>query len=298
MKQDRLTEKFLKSRNNDVPMLASFGYGSGVFKQKGYTLEQQSMIDLILIVKNAREWHNENKQKNPNDYPLGAKIMLGKINFERIPFLTGITYQTHISFEDHLFKYGVISADVFKEQMNTWSSFFLPGRFQKPVKPYSCNLEISECIYRNRLLALLVALYTLPENQYTLLGLYTQICSLSYRGDIRMLFVENPRKVQNIVEAEFDLFIKMYGTQTKYFETQKDGSISIHQSLVEEDLNLLLPDKYRNAFLISKEELLSVIEKKNRQESITQPLIGSITAGPIKSLKYVAEKMKKKTKSE
>ena len=131
METKKLLEEFVKSRENEITTVAAFGYGSGVFKQRGNDTEK-SMIDTIFVVKDAKSWHKENKKRNPRDYSLSAKILLGNINFERIAGLTGVTYQTNIPFQNHKFKYGVIGEQTFLTQMESWNRFFLPGRFQKP----------------------------------------------------------------------------------------------------------------------------------------------------------------------
>ena len=58
---------------------------------------------------------------------------------------------------------------------------------------------------------LLVALLTLPMNHNKLIDVYTGICGLSYLGDTRMKFAENPRKVLNIVEGSYDSLNEIYG---------------------------------------------------------------------------------------
>lgn len=293
----KIVEDFIASRENSIPIIGAFGYGSGIFHQKGYSLQKKSMIDLIFVVQSSQKWHQENKKKNPKDYSLNAKILLGNINIERISFLNGISYLTHIPFEGYLFKYGVTSEATFLNQMKTWSSFFLPGRFQKPIRPFRTTNEINEAIFWNRKLALLVALYTLPPEKQTLKGLYSHLCSLSYRGDIRMLFVENPNKISNIVEAEFPLFEKIYGRNTSYFQTKEDGSICIFYDRVCQSLKDMLPSHLRQEMKRSSEStLLHSIEEKNKIESFTQPLLGLLTTGPVTSIKYVREKMLKKEK--
>lgn len=58
-----------------------FAYGSGVKKQTGYDEKAQkdAMIDLVLCVDDANEWHKQNLAKNPRDYSwmrfLGAKLI-------------------------------------------------------------------------------------------------------------------------------------------------------------------------------------------------------------------------------
>jgi len=63
METKKLLEEFVKSRENEIATVAAFGYGSGVFKQRGNDTEK-SMIDTIFVVKDAKSWHKENKKLN------------------------------------------------------------------------------------------------------------------------------------------------------------------------------------------------------------------------------------------
>lgn len=296
MEIKELLEGFVSSRENDVPIVAAFGYGSGVFKQKGND-ETKSIIDTIFVVKDAKKWHKENKKKNSSDYSMSARILLGRINFERIAGLTGVTYQTNIIYHNHPFKYGIISEQAFITQMESWDKFFLPGRFQKPVYPIRTTDTIDNAIDKNRKVALLISLLTLPEKDRTLRGLFINLCSLSYLGDIRMLFVENPNKVINIVDAEFSLLSEIYSEKNKFFTVKENGELSIDYLEVLDELYRILPptlNKYLKDLATLQQNLLHHIQEKNRIESITQPLVGIATTGPIASFQYVKQKMAKR----
>lgn len=296
MELKNLLEGFVSSRENEVPIIAAFGYGSGVFKQKGND-EAKSIIDTIFVVDDAKKWHRENKKRNPSDYSMSARILLGRINFERIAGLTGITYQTNINYENHQFKYGIIGEQAFITQMETWDKFFLPGRFQKPVYPIRTTDTIDKAINSNRKIALLVSLLTIPENDRTLRGLFINLCSLSYLGDIRMLFVENPNKVINIVDAEFSLLSEIYGKSNNFFTVLENGELNINYVEVLDELYRILPpylNKYLNNLETLQHNLIHHIQKKNRIESITQPLVGISTIGPVASFQYVKQKMAKR----
>jgi translocator assembly and maintenance protein 41 len=57
--------------------------------------------------------------------------------------------------------------------------------------------------------ALRTAILFLPET-FSEDELYRQVAGLSYKGDFRMQMGENPRKVSNIVSAQFDEFHALY----------------------------------------------------------------------------------------
>lgn len=50
----------------------AFAYGSGVFRQTGYTDEEirKSMVDFIISTEDVNHWHEINKSENPQDYSI------------------------------------------------------------------------------------------------------------------------------------------------------------------------------------------------------------------------------------
>ena len=305
METKKLLESFVESRDNQGKIIAAFGYGSGIFKQAGYTLQKKPMIDTIFIVENPHLWHKENMKKNPSDYSLSGRIALKYFDLNAVKSTTGVTYQSNISFQHSTFKYGIIGKKRFMDSMmGNWEHFFIQGRFQKPIYTIFSNDEIDKAIQENRDLAIYIALLTLKKHKPNILDLYHQICSLSYRGDIRMLFAENPNKVRNIIQGSFDSFIEMYGTENDYFYTKENGELVIDYSLLYGSLALLPDTLYK--YLMQKgysinqpKHIANVLEDKmskiNKRDSIIQPIIGIITVGPIKSISYLSEKIKKKT---
>ena len=55
-------------------VVACYGYGSGMFKQSGYTSKDKPQIDLILVVDDLKKWHLENMKLNKKDYSLLGKV--------------------------------------------------------------------------------------------------------------------------------------------------------------------------------------------------------------------------------
>lgn len=64
-------DKLLDQYNPDFAM----AYGSGVFKQTGYTQKDKQMIDLVFGVDSTFDWHTLNLKKNSSDYSLLVKII-------------------------------------------------------------------------------------------------------------------------------------------------------------------------------------------------------------------------------
>ena len=291
-------KKFIKRRPKVV---GAYGYGSGIFKQSGYTKKDKPQLDLILVVDNLKEWHKENIKLNPKDYSFIGKLFFKYASISKLKGNTGITYLSNIEENGLIFKYGTIEFNDLKKYLTTWESFYLPGRFQKTIYPIIETKELSKMIEVNRKQALHTALLTLPEDQNNLIDVYTQLCGLSYLGDTRMKFAENPRKVLNIVEGSYNIFKDMYGTGNEYFKTDKNERIKVNQAKLLKDISHL-PSSLQS--YISDQTKIEVIRKKiieyftnlNKEESTKQTIKGIYTNGIVRSVKYASQKVLKKLK--
>ena len=270
---------FIKEFLNERPeVVAAFGYGSGVFKQLGYDSKEKPQIDLILIVNDMKLWHKENIKKNPKDYSFIGRNFFLNSSIDEIKGITGITYQSNIEYKGHLFKYGIIEYGDFVRHMQTWDSFYVPGRFQKPILTIKSNNFIDELILQNRRNACKVGLLCL--NNKDLKDLYLTICNLSYSGDTRMKVAENPKKVDNIVGASYDKFNEMYNFNDLY---QKNGERIEYEIDIDELPSSL--EKYIKDDR-TKEKVMEYLSDLNRKESSLQTMKGIKTNGIVKSLRY------------
>lgn len=278
---------FIKEFLNERPeVVAAFGYGSGVFKQLGYDSKEKPQIDLILIVNDMKLWHKENIKKNPKDYSFIGRNFFLNSSIDEIKGITGITYQSNIEYKGHLFKYGIIEYGDFVRHMQTWDSFYVPGRFQKPILTIKSNNFIDELILQNRRNACKVGLLCL--NNKDLKDLYLTICNLSYSGDTRMKVAENPKKVDNIVGASYDKFNEMYNFNDLY---QKNGERIEYEIDIDELPSSL--EKYIKDDR-TKEKVMEYLSDLNRKESSLQTMKGIKTNGIVKSLRYGLAKVLKR----
>lgn len=278
---------FIKEFLNERPeVVAAFGYGSGVFKQLGYDSKEKPQIDLILIVNDMKLWHKENIKKNPKDYSFIGRNFFLNSSIDEIKGITGITYQSNIEYKGHLFKYGIIEYGDFVRHMQTWDSFYVPGRFQKPILTIKSNNFIDELILQNRRNACKVGLLCL--NNKDLKDLYLTICNLSYSGDTRMKVAENPKKVDNIVGASYDKFNEMYNFNDLY---QKNGERIEYEIDIDELPSSL--EKYIKDDK-TKEKVMEYLSDLNRKESSLQTMKGIKTNGIVKSLRYGLAKVLKR----
>lgn len=113
--------------------------------------------------------------------------------------------------------------------LEEWETLYLAGRLQKPVKILRDDAKVKLATKQNLENAVRVALLMLPE-RFAEEDLFLKIAGLSYRGDFRMLFGENPHKVYNIVYAQMDAFHEKYVdiiTELPNVNYLADGSLEV-----------------------------------------------------------------------
>ena len=297
-----MNKGILEFVNKRPKVVAAYGYGSGIFKQSGYSSKDKPQIDLILVVDDLRKWHLENMKLNKKDYSFIGKNFFKHGNINKLKGSTGITYVSNISENGNVFKYGTIEKRDLTNYLETWKSFYLPGRFQKNVYPIVDNKEIDTLIDKNRENALLLSAYLEEKEETTKKDLLVTICGLSYLGDTRMKFAENPRKVLNIVEGSFDAFNQIYKFDKDYLKVKQDVVMIDKEKVKEELVNL--PDElleYINPYLNESDEVIraKVFEyftNLNKMESSTQTIKGIKTNGITRSISYASKKVLKKFK--
>lgn len=201
----------------------SFGYGSGVFEQAGYTnIASKPQIDMVHIVDNTRNFHQTNLEQFPDHYSFLKYFGVGSI--ERFQNLgAGVYFNPYISMKNHdgnnnMIKYGVASTTQALTDICEWSNLYLAGRLQKPVRFLKEENHLLQNLNQYNLQSvttlslLLTKQEVFSENQ-----LYETISLISYMGDPRMLVGgENPNKVKNIVSKQFDNFKELYGPIINY----------------------------------------------------------------------------------
>uniref|UniRef100_A0A7N0UKJ6 Phosphatidate cytidylyltransferase, mitochondrial n=1 Tax=Kalanchoe fedtschenkoi TaxID=63787 RepID=A0A7N0UKJ6_KALFE len=169
------------------------------------------MVDYILGVSDPLQWHNENLKMNKDHYASWMAHLGGAKLVTQVADKVGVGVHFHpfVTYNGRLFKYGVVRMNDLVEDILQWKKFYLSGRLQKPVRVVVDNLDINNLNYVNLQAAVSAALLLLPA-KFTEADLYAKICSLSYMGDVRMLFAEDRNKVKTIVTGQFDLFASMY----------------------------------------------------------------------------------------
>lgn len=300
-----IIENFLSNRPNVV---GAFGYGSGVIKQNSYTKDDKPQIDLILVTDDIKEWHTNNILQNPNDYSLKGRVRLSKVSRLKMKGPNNIVYCSQVQDGSNLFKYGLIETEDFINDLNTWDTFYVAGRFQKPMLEVKSNKELNEVILRNRVAAFLIACI-LSDEYTTYFDLFEKICNFSYMGDFRMGIAENPNKVKNIVNGSYDELYKIY-SKYPFVKPVYGERIRINYDEITKYMNLLPADlldfiavsdnkelSNEKRILLIRKTILNYFIKKNRVESVTQAIDGYKNNGLAKSIPYVASKLSKKRRA-
>ena len=301
MNIDAKLKNFIAKRPEVV---AAFGYGSGVFKQTGYDENSLPQIDMIFVVEDVQAWHQENRKRNREDYSWTGACLLPSPIVHCMSGKTHIIYQSNIEEPDGVYKYGMISRAEFEQAMETWSSFYVPGRLQKPVYEICTNDRIDGLLYQNRRAAIVAAACFLPQ-ETTCFELYMKLCSLSYYGDSRMYVAENPEKVRNIVTGSYDSIHEIYEPiigDCPFLQLSGEKLMVDHAVLrkeakeLPESLRQYLQksDAYGHGIAGIQTGIQTFLERMNFSESVGQTAKGLLSNGLLRSVSYVIPKLQKK----
>ncbi|KAH9627544.1 hypothetical protein KSS87_008399 [Heliosperma pusillum] len=305
-------------------------YGSSLHPNQD---DQSRMIDYILGVKDPIEWHSQNLEMNRKHYASWMVHLGGAETVTRVAddIGVGVHFNPYVSWNNKTFKYGVVRISDLVKDITNWEKFYLSGRLQKPVNIVVDNLvtPVKQLNLCNLRAATSAALLLLPDTFHED-DLYAKICSLSYTGDLRMVFAEDKHKVRKIVQGQFDLFKGIYRPVLEEFAAKDLLSFSSSSALhdkVSQDCGLpvvqylvsRLPTTVKNRMGVmlgmpetiesgrldiaikSRAEAANCVEKiirrKVRVSSSRQAVSGVLTVGAIRASRYVANKMSKAWKS-
>ncbi|XP_016560275.2 phosphatidate cytidylyltransferase, mitochondrial isoform X2 [Capsicum annuum] len=252
--------------------------------------DETSMTDHIIGVADPRQWHSENLNLNKDHYAswlvhLGGARMINDIAND---IGVGVHFNPFVSCNKKMVKYGVVRMHDFIQDILRWDRFYLSGRLQKPVNILVDKLDIKNVNTVNLKAATSAALLLLPS-KFTEEDLYAKICSLSYMGDLRMLFAEDKNKDCGLSAAS--------------------TLVSSLPSSIRSDMAMKLGDKrivddsgrVRQVVIGSKEQAAECMKRLVRRRvmfsSTRQAAAGLLTAGAVHGVRYVANKMCKAWKS-
>ncbi|CAN4083674.1 unnamed protein product [Withania somnifera] len=275
-------------------------YGSKLHpSNKGET----SMTNYIIGVADPRQWHSEDHYASWLIHLGGARMITDIAN----DIGAGVHFNPFVSCNNTMIKYGVVRMHDLIQDIWGWERFYLSGRLQKPVNILVYNLDIKN-------------VNTEPEScnfccsspfsiKFTDEDLYAKICSLSYMGDLRMLFTEEKNKVNKIVQGQFHLFEEMYepfleeceAKNLLRFSSAGDKQVNIFRDCglsAASTLISALPSSIRSemAMKLGDKGILDdsgLVRHKVMFSSTRQAVAGLLTSGAVHGVRYVANKMRK-----
>ncbi|KAI0212714.1 Phosphatidate cytidylyltransferase, mitochondrial, partial [Lamellibrachia satsuma] len=304
----------------------AFAYGSGAYKQVGHKDPSKNMLDFIFVVDNPEAWHRTNISTNPQHYSFLRWFGPKRVSSIGDKFGAGIYFNTLVSCESRMVKYGVIKTDTLINDLLDWDTLYVSGRLQKPVQTLYCqeDKELHCALVTNHQSAVHTSLLLLPDT-FTEEELYCTITGLSYNGDFRMTIGEDKNKIENIVRPNVEHFRRLYEPILKH-ESHLHWNMS--EGTFEQSLDFM--SQYHHLNLLPKQVQLGLVAHRNKdgrhrdieevirsfshdrecreviqtclagivkQSSITQSLKGIFTAGVMKSMRYSWSKLKKMMKS-
>ncbi|KAJ1942426.1 Mitochondrial translocator assembly and maintenance protein 41 [Linderina pennispora] len=312
-------------RQFDAPIRYAFAYGSGVYKQAGYSGQSKPMIDLVFAVSHPDHWHALNIAQNRSHYSFMGSLGADAVTFVQSQMGAGVYYNPFVEINGVVIKYGVVSMDTLSSDLLNWDSLYLAGRMHKPTLTLRRDplMRISKQV--NLTHAMRAALLMLPKN-FSSRELFHAIASLSFSGDFRMrVGGENPNKVGNIVDAQLPLFKSRYASIIEGLPNlefigqdllQQDMGPSARAAMVRKMPNRFYAGLVRQgkkagvrlppgfgAEVVNTEKLVAVdqiadIAKKAvegivARPALTQSLKGVLSSGVAKSLTYMRAKNEK-----
>ncbi|CAI2373671.1 unnamed protein product [Moneuplotes crassus] len=301
-------------------------YGSGVFTQKDNISNdkkpiEKKVIDLLIAVDDTQEFHLKNMALNKKHYSCISRVMPIHVTDLINRGTTKVYFNPLVPFSGcdlgYQYKYGIIHYKDFMRDLKYWETFYMAPRLQKPVleviRDDTDQEEIKQVLEINKRNALALAILLMPAPDFTLMDMFLGVTKLSYMGDIRMKFkAENPNKILNIVEPNFEHFLTYYEKHIRDFEklellryqgesvftTNAKSPHCIAQLLEyipkESYIKLWIKDGssglHHDDMRHHLKTNLEIVNEKQSKKAVRKALY---TTNPLKSLFYALEKRRK-----
>jgi len=205
------------------------------------------------------------------------------------------------------------------DDLKNWQHVYVCGRLHKPVEILKTNEIIAKASDENLMSAVRTSLLMLPE-KFSEEELFKAITRLSYIGDTRMAFAENPNKVNNIVSSNIERFHELYKPVLAKFQdviamstngtAKQDTGLKARVKLMEQlpsnlirEMKKAFPKLPQQNFFesgiqqgIHSKMITDGIAKIVKRSSLQQTVKGLISAGLLKSIHYASRKISKAMK--
>ncbi len=301
--------ELIKSVKKSMPeSIAAIGYGSGVFKQSGYSKDEIPDKDIILVVEDFRDFLLEDIKENPNHFSEDFDKNLFKRNKDKTKYYNNLGCLKFYKDNIH-YKVMIISKDALEYDLKTWKYFGMAGRLTKPILYEDIPESLETLIENNRRNALITSLLYNNSHVMDKKRLYETISSLTYMYDFRTILPgEKKTKAQDIVNGSMKFYDEHYLT-SDLLET--DGENIINSYPVE--LIYDLPENLKNQMLkdLKINNLEDLIETNNSKikksinrylfktnliNSVRLAIASSSTLGAKETIKHGIQKFKKHLK--
>lgn len=296
--------EIIENLKQDLPeTIAVIGYGSGIYRQTGYTDGEIPDKDIIIIADDFKDYLIEDYEKNPSHFSadFDKKILLSKKAKEKFYSNVGCLKFYHNGVH---FKAMVISMQALKQDLNTWKYFGMAGRLTKPILYGNIPQDLEQLIQMNRENILVTALLFNNNHQISDNELYNTISKLTYMYDFRTILPgEKKSKSSDIVSGAFDFFEEAYS---------ENDIIKVNNGIIKNphpvELIENLPDNLRiyltshNIDLTSSNEnnlkkisslINAYFRKTNFPNSIRLALSSSTTLGKKETVHHALNKVKR-----
>ncbi|KAL5109452.1 hypothetical protein TcWFU_009431 [Taenia crassiceps] len=322
VRQGRRLLEDLEAGRINCGLVSAFGYGSVVVPQYGRSATK-SQLDFILIVDDPLKWHTANLKLNPSHYSGLASICDGvllKYVVNKWPHPT-VYYNPLVTWRDcadtfppQVIKYGVVGYKSLMSDLNSWCDLYIAGRLHKPVVFVpQCEPppKLRSSLFSNLRSALAFSLLQLDLPLLNEDSLYHSLASISYRGDWRLYFGEDRRKVERLITGEprrhgFHLFtVEVPGdlrTDIRIFPQQKDQIVrqlleclpsALCRLAVCEDSALACHQLSEMTNKERRMRLQHAAASIVRRSSYRQTALGLFSAGLSRSIVYSFAKFRK-----
>lgn len=168
------------------------------------------MLDFIFAVSHPVHWHSINIHQHKEHYSFISRLFGSRIISILQEKVGGrVWFNVECEVHGRIIKYGVVAVDHLVQDLMDWETLYLAGRMQKPIHVLRDDPRIRLANQVNLSSAIRASLLLLPET-FSEEDLYTEITSISYKGDFRMRYGENPNKIANIVATQSEQFHTLY----------------------------------------------------------------------------------------
>ena len=187
--------------------IAAIGYGSGIFRQNGYSADEIPDKDIILVVDNFRQFLIDDYNMNPGHFSPDFDKRVLQDKKDKYNYYKNLGCLKFYHDNIH-YKVMIISNSALEYDLKTWSCFGMAGRLTKPILYNDIPENLENLIIKNRQNALITALLYNTNDEIPKEQLYKTISKLTYMYDFRTILPgEKKTKADDIVNgalAKFD----------------------------------------------------------------------------------------------